>query len=178
MCKGGLKLNVSTISGWAPHLKDPVVLVGFFIMLFAIIITTLLKSKTLSFLTESSERLIGRVTRYTFILGIIVIVLGFGLAFWKNTPEGNASAPKITQTTKGDQSPAVATQGEKGTVNIQYGDTKDPKKARQTNDPAQKDKEGALKPSQGAIQQQTEGSQSPAIVSGGNVNLTIEGKKK
>lgn len=166
------------LSAWAPHLKDPLVLVGFFILLFSGIITTLLKTKALSSLTTSSELLIGRVIRYAFVMGIIVVVLGFGLAFWKDAPRGNSSAPMITQTTTGGQAPAVVTQGKDAAVNIRYGETKDPEQSKQTNNPAQEGKEGVPRLPQGAVQQKTEGTQSPAVVSGGNVNINFEGKKK
>jgi hypothetical protein len=72
------------LSSWAEHLQEPLVLVGFIVMLFAGIIHALLKSKTLRLSKRSFERLLKRTLAYIFILSLIVIIFGLALAFKKS----------------------------------------------------------------------------------------------
>ncbi|MCP4254641.1 MAG: hypothetical protein GY775_14810 [Candidatus Scalindua sp.] len=111
---------MSDLSAWAEHIKDPLVLVGFTFMLLAGIITTLLKSKILHLSKTASERILKQVLLYGFIIGIIVIVSGFVVAFIKTTKEENVQTDSVTikQKTEGDQSPAIDSVS--GDVNITY----------------------------------------------------------
>ncbi len=110
---------MSDLSAWAEHLKEPLVLVGFALMLFVGIITTLLKNKIIHLSKTASERILKQGLLYGFILGIIVIVLGFVLAFKKTIKEenGQTDSVNIEQKTKGDQSPAIVSDGD---VNITF----------------------------------------------------------
>ena len=138
-------MGILELSAWAQYLKDPLVLVGFVIMLAAGIIITLLKSKIISTLARaSSERLIRIVMTGVFIIGIIVVVLGLGLAFWKASEEDNKSTKSITQTTHGSQSPAIVTQGKDASVKVEYGNKTNIEKAKISEErPARKDNESA-----------------------------------
>ena len=128
---------MSDLSSWAEQLKEPLVLVGFVLMLFAGIITTLLKKKLLHLSKSASERILKQGLFYGFVLGIIVSLLGFGLAFKKATKEKNtsgnmsSSASKdtnkepftpspvhIEQSTEGDGSPNIINYGNYGNGNV------------------------------------------------------------
>jgi hypothetical protein len=141
------------LSAWAPYLKNPLVLVGFAFMLGTIIIYTLLRSKLLFSPTRASERLILYIFVSAFIIEIIVVISGFGLAFKQASQEGQSSANPITQETIGSQSPAVVTQGKDAPVNIEYDNaTNIEKTKRSEKQPARKVKESAPEPPQGGIQ--------------------------
>ena len=66
----------------APYLKDPLVLVGFVLLLFFALARALIRSRLLTPITGAkSYRLLQTVLAYGFVLGILVVLLGFGLKY-------------------------------------------------------------------------------------------------
>ncbi len=66
----------------APYLKDPLVLIGFALLLFFAFARTLLRSGVLKPVAGAkSYRVLQAVLLYGFILGVLVIALGFGLKY-------------------------------------------------------------------------------------------------
>jgi hypothetical protein len=103
-------------SGWAKHLKHPLVLVGFVIMLLFGLVETLLQSDVLLLADENTQQFVQNSLWYAFALGFIVSILGFLLAFKRQKPTQDIDK-SVVQKTKGAQSPAIVSQGE---VNISY----------------------------------------------------------
>lgn len=66
----------------APYLKDPLVLVGFVLLLFFALARALIRSWLLTPITGAkSYRILQIVLAYGFVLGIVVVLLGFGLKY-------------------------------------------------------------------------------------------------
>ena len=66
----------------APYLKDPLVLVGFVLLLFFALARALIRSRLLTPIPGAkSYRLLQTVLAYGFVLGIVVVLLGFGLKY-------------------------------------------------------------------------------------------------
>lgn len=141
---------------WIEHLKDPLVLIGFVI----VVISGILK-KTIE--KQITSRLAALIVRYSFSIGLLVVVLGFALAFIKQTEQ----RVDIDQKTKDVQSPVIIT-GEGSPVTITYGDHFERKETNQA-DFIQNKTQPNLKNLD--IEQHTEGKQSPAVISGGDVNM-------
>jgi len=168
-------METSDLSKWIEHLKEPLVLVGFAIMLIAGLMRALLKKDIIRLTKAASEKVIRQLLLYAFFLGLIVIVLGFTLVFKKEAAkESGTPKEQIMQETKGGQSPAVIT---KEKVEIQYGGKPD----KVGDDKAQSNgggkRENKTVPSIGNIEQKTEGGQSPTVVSGGDVKIQYDKKK-
>lgn len=121
------------LSPWIPYLKEPLVLIGFALMLLFGVIERLVTKGTLRIPKKSVERLLQKCLFYAFLLGIVVIISGFVLAF-KKSHENNHKVIRSTQITTGDQSPATIeqhTEGDQspaiisnGDVNITFENTK------------------------------------------------------
>ncbi len=164
------------LSSWAEHLNDPLVLAGFVVMLFAGVVHALLKTKVLRLSKNSSEQLIKKSLLYVFILSIVVILLEFVFAF-KKDGRHDGKGETFIQKTKGEQSPAVITEGKDSSVNITYGSpSKEEKEGRTKTKGSDEGKDDAASQSSHHIEQKTEGNQSPAVVSGSEVNITFENK--
>lgn len=68
----------------APHLANPLVLVGFVLLLFFGIHRTLIKSGILRPVSAAQSGTIVRILlRYGFVVAVLLIVAGFGLAAWQ-----------------------------------------------------------------------------------------------
>ena len=66
----------------APYLKDPLVLIGFTLLLFFGIARAIIRSGQLTPVTGAkSYRVLQTVLLYGFLLGVLVIALGFGLKY-------------------------------------------------------------------------------------------------
>jgi hypothetical protein len=66
----------------APYLKDPLVLVGFALLLFFGFARTLFRSGLLKPVAgQRAYRVLQAVVLYGFVLGVLVVVLGFGLKY-------------------------------------------------------------------------------------------------
>lgn len=153
------------LSSWAEHLDKPLVLIAFIVMLFVIIVITLIKT---------NAQFIKKILPYVFIFFIIVIACAFVLAFRaRNTGSGK----RIIQETKGGQSPSIVTKGKDSSVNITYGglSKKEGEQSKATGN--DKEKEEATAQSSRQIEQKTEGTQSPAVVSGGDVTINFNSEK-
>jgi len=110
-------MGKDSYSGWAKYLRHPLVFIGFVFMLFSGLIKTVLSDNILKALGEGAGQSVQKGLIFAFVLGLVVIVLGFMLAF-KRRPREKGSGDSMVQKTKGDQSPAVAA---KGDVKITYG---------------------------------------------------------
>jgi hypothetical protein len=68
----------------APFLKHPLVLAGFMVFLFVILLQALIKSGTIPPLTKKAgEGIVKQIFSYIKLISILVIVLGFSLEFFK-----------------------------------------------------------------------------------------------
>ena len=83
----------------APHLANPLVLVGFVLLLSLGIYRTLIKSGLLRPVSaRQSGVLIGRLVRYVFVIALLITIAGFGYAGLKaylETEERIAAGPKV-----------------------------------------------------------------------------------
>jgi hypothetical protein len=72
----------------AKHLAHPLVLIGFALALFFGLLDNILQSRLLSQVSAGeSSVIIKLILQYGFWLGLLLIPLGFGLAFWKSWVE-------------------------------------------------------------------------------------------
>ena len=75
-------MDTFSFDGIAPYLKDPLVLVGFTLLLFFGFARAVIRSKLLTPITgANSYRVLQTVLLYGFLLGLLVIALGFGLKY-------------------------------------------------------------------------------------------------
>lgn len=79
--RGG-KVDSFSFDKIAPYLKDPLVLIGFTLLLFFGIARAIIRSGLLRPVTGAkSYRVLQTVLLYGFLLGVLVIALGFGLKY-------------------------------------------------------------------------------------------------
>jgi hypothetical protein len=72
--------NIASFRGIAPYLKDPLVLIGFFLFLAFLLSRYLIKQGIVPPLPEAlGYRILRLILLYGFILGLLVTVLGFAL---------------------------------------------------------------------------------------------------
>ncbi len=83
----------------APHLDNPLVLVGFVLLLFFGVHRTLIKSGVLAPVSASQSGVLVKVLlNYGFLIALLLVVAGFGFAAWKahlETKERIAAGPKV-----------------------------------------------------------------------------------
>lgn len=156
---------------WIEHLNEPLVLTGFSLFIFATLAHVLLKQRRN---VSANTKL--AVTTMLFALALITVVSGVWLAGMK-TESGQVQTlpPAIEQKTEGAQSPAVSSGKD---VHIEYTAPVPPQApsshsgtsstGNMTVPPAQK--------SPSNITQETKSDQSPAVQSGGDVNIQYGGK--
>lgn len=181
-------------SQWIKHLNDPLVLIGFTTMLLFMLfktILTILKKGVIKLYRKGVERTINKILLYGFILALIIIITGFGLSYIKvsqqktdkisqtKTEQKDDKSRAISQQTQGDQSPAVIVEKSDSNVKIEYNNTGEKTKteagsAKSEECKTEKNTPETITPDQ--IKQHTEGNQSPAIISGGDVELNFENK--
>lgn len=107
---------------------------------------------------------------------VIVILFVASFAIWVALPERmKTETLEYLKGSKKAQSPATVTPGKES--NIQ-NENSDPSKKTARPIPQSLGKRRTQGLSQEGIRQQTEGDQSPAVISGGDVNISIEGKQK
>lgn len=88
---------LNTFEKIAPHLTHPLVLAGFALFLLFGLLYALLRSDKLSPLGKTqSSRLLERVVLGGFVVAILVIVLGFALAFWRSPTEPDVYRLRVT----------------------------------------------------------------------------------
>ncbi len=76
----------------APYLTHPLVLVGFVLLLFFGVHRSLLKAKIIQPLTvRTGGKVVQLFLRYGFVVALAVIVLGFGLEFYKTQKQAEVS---------------------------------------------------------------------------------------
>jgi hypothetical protein len=129
-------MKMPDLAAWAEHLKDPLVLVGFVMMILVVLVTTLMKK-------DKSQKMRRQSLLFAFIMGLVIIILGFGLAFMKENKKDLRLMEKTNSETAGSPSE---------------------EKTGVPNAPAT---------SPTTVQQETHGNQSPAVVSGGDVNINF-----
>ncbi len=78
-------MNITGFEKIARHLTRPLILIGFGLLLFFGIHETLIVSGLLSQVEPGeSSTIIKLFLHYGFWLGLVLLLLGFGLAFWKS----------------------------------------------------------------------------------------------
>ena len=107
---------------------------------------------------------------------VIFLVVCYGI--WLAFPEKiKMEIIDYLKDRKETQSPASVGDGKDSSENIKNEDPNIPNKIR-SEMPVDQKKDSFQKSSQEGIQQHTKGDQSPAVVSGGDVNINIGGKQK
>lgn len=76
-------MKLPDLSKWIQHLKYPLVLIGFFIMLFVLFLNNILEKSMKEFAQETSLKIIYHGLWVISGLGLLIIVLGFLLVFMK-----------------------------------------------------------------------------------------------
>src|SRR5712692_10044260 len=77
-----LQTEIGGFEKVAPYLKDPLVLVGFFLFLSFLFIRYLLKAKIVPPLPKTGGyKILRTILLYGFIIGILLIVFGFVLKY-------------------------------------------------------------------------------------------------
>lgn len=72
-------------------MKHPLVLVGYVLMLFTFVVTAIIKSK------PGANEALSQALHSLFILSIVVVIVGFILAYRKESRKANAQKDIIVQ---------------------------------------------------------------------------------
>ncbi len=158
---------MNEISVWIEHLRHPLVLAGFGLFIFALIIKPLfLNSKKLN--GTAVERLLHKAMLLLFVLAAMAVAGGLALNWQqaKADSSGKPSAVAVEQVTQGAQSPAINSGKD---VRVHYGGG-----AASGQKKAEKKAEAGVQKQQAApasVKQETKGEQSPAINSQGDVEI-------
>jgi hypothetical protein len=79
------KITIESFSKVAPYLTNPLVLIGFSLLVLSGVLKALLKAGVLTPVTPtSSSRVVTRLLYGLFFIALLLIVLGFGLAAWNS----------------------------------------------------------------------------------------------
>lgn len=159
---------------WIEHLKHPMVLAGFALFIFAMLLKPIFSRFSDQLSETAIERLLHKSITYVFILALVVIAGGIVLSFdpfesesKANTSQNSATkstnANTVEQHTSGDKSPAITGKD----VQLNYGGVlASQKKSKQPI------AEAATKPTPPLqVHQTTQGNQSAAIHSSGDVSI-------
>src|SRR5438876_11082756 len=77
-------MELNSFSQSAPYLSNPLVLVGFVLILYFGIHRALLKSKIIPPVSRTTGgQIVGRLLQYGFIIAVLVILAGFFIEGWK-----------------------------------------------------------------------------------------------
>ena len=72
----------------APYLTDPLVLAGFVLLLFFALLRAVLKSRVMPTVSQTAGgKALASLLRYGFVVALVVIVLGFALAYYRTERE-------------------------------------------------------------------------------------------
>jgi hypothetical protein len=164
---------MNEVSVWIEHLRHPLVLAGFGLFVFALIIKPLfLSSKQLN--GTAVERLLHKAMILLFILAAMAVAGGLALN-WKDANAGKevaqqnsggkTAAATVEQVTGGDKSPVINS-GENARINYGGAASGAKKPAKKADARAQEQQ-----PAPAQVKQETKGEKSPAINSKGNVEI-------
>jgi hypothetical protein len=107
--------SLGEFSKVAPYLTNPLVLIGFVLLLFFGVHRVLIKSGVLVPVSRTaSGKIVRLLLHYGFVVALLLILCGFGLAYFKTK---GTQPKKGDATTTGPQSPAVTGDGN----HIDYG---------------------------------------------------------
>jgi hypothetical protein len=99
--------SIGEFSKVAPYLTNPLVLIGFVLLLVFGIHRALIKSGILPPVSKTeSAKIVRLLLHYGFIVALLLIFLGFGLVAWNSHAQKTGNA-----ITSGPQSPAVTGDG-------------------------------------------------------------------
>lgn len=143
-------LNYSWFSIVAPYLANPLVLVGFVVLLFHTGFWLLRRQRLSKHSPTASSRVVQQYMRYGFLVAILIIALGFALQ--ANRDSNSFSAGHKTQETYGANSPAI--RGVGGSVSVDAA-------SAQAQERRESDQRAQHRQEQSA--QKTAGDNSPAI---------------
>lgn len=163
---------MNNIQLWITHLHHPLVLAGFGLFLFALIIKPLFLNNS-KLTGTATERLLRRAMILLFLLAAMAVAGGIALS-WKSS-KGEEIAPQnsgdktaaatVEQATQGTKSPTINS-GKDARIN--YGSTSSGQK-QAADKPDAGTQERQAVPSQ--VKQTTQGEKSPAINAQGNVEV-------
>ena len=95
----------------APYLTNPLVLAGFGLFLFFVLLRSLLRSKVMPTVTQrTGGQALLRAINYGFVVALVVIVLGFAFA-WRQTELGTVDVDEILDDFRVATDSAAANQG-------------------------------------------------------------------
>jgi hypothetical protein len=115
-------MDLQTFADVAPYLTHPLTLAGFVLLLVFGVHRALIKSGILPRIDRTAAPgIVKMLLSYGFVIGILIIVAGFGLQAYQSYLDGQASVPPRTihQETYGDGSPAVADTNGDVTITIE-----------------------------------------------------------
>lgn len=102
----------------APYLTNPLVLIGFALLLFFGIHRTLIKSGILPPVSKTSSSTIVRLLlHYGFIVALLLILSGFGLTAWDSYLKTRHGPSKVTGTASAAGDGSVANTGDGNAIN-------------------------------------------------------------
>lgn len=111
------------LSQWIEHLKEPLVLIGFVVMLFTRIISALLKKGIIRLSQKGTERLLSNALMYAFIIFLMATAFAFYKSISSKAKERQAikPAPVNEQTRKDEAKPATPQKNIQSPHDIQSG---------------------------------------------------------
>ena len=114
---------ISAFEHIAPFLTQPLVLVGFVLMMVFSIHKQLLKAGILPKLNQQQgSRIVGLLLRYGFILGLIIMLLGFGWKFYETYANKEVIIGKQSTETSANINQIVTTLINKSQLDLQAKD--------------------------------------------------------
>lgn len=124
------------LSQWIEHLNDPLVLIGFVVMLFTGVITALLKKGLIRVSQKGTERLLSNALMYAFIIALMATAFAFYKSISSKDRQGSKPMPVNEQTRKDEAKPSAPQKNIQSPhdiqsgrdVNINYGDSNEKKK--------------------------------------------------
>lgn len=128
-----MSVDPSSINGFAkvaPFLTNPLVLVGFVLLLFFGVHRSLIKSGVLPPISKTaSAKIVRLLLHYGFVIALLLILLGFGFATWK--------AVTGVKPASNEQNIGVIKQNSKGAGSVNAGGVQGNVTIKQESTPAQ-----------------------------------------
>jgi hypothetical protein len=110
-------MGISNLTAWAKYLSNPLVLVGFVMMLFASIMITMMKKNVFRLSQTASEKILKLMLYCIFVLVLVTETFSFLYALKSGSIISEETI--ISQETKGKQSPNIVTGTSHGKVSIE-----------------------------------------------------------